>query len=255
MVEATVEQKLKSLYNLQLIDSEIDQIHGIRGELPMEVSDLEDEIAGLETRIQNLKTEMDELKKEIDERKNGIKESNTLIAKYEAQQNNVKNNREFLALSKEVEMQKLEIMASEKKIKDYASQVDDRKTQLEATKANMEERSKDLEHKKGELDSITAETQKEEDQLMAVRDKAASFIDERLRNAYIRIRSNVKNKMGVVSIDRDACAGCFSKIPPQRQLDIRQRKKVIVCENCGRILIDNELAEETRQELQETKVV
>ena len=251
-MEATVEQKLKSLYNLQLIDSKIDKIHNVRGELPMEVNDLEDEIAGLQTRIEKLKAEASELKGSIEDRKLSIKNSSALIVKYETQQTNVKNNREYLALSKEVEMQKLEIMASEKKIKDFQFQIEDRKGQLEATQGQLEERKKDLEHKKGELGNITKETQKEEDYLLERREVAAEFIDERLRTAYFRIRDNVKNRLGVVSIDRDACAGCFSKIPPQRQMDIRQRKKIIVCENCGRIIVDNDLAEEVRAELDET---
>jgi hypothetical protein len=251
-MEATVEQKLKSLFNLQLIDTKIDKIQNIRGELPMEVSDLEDEIAGLNTRIENLKTENDELKKSIDERKQAIKDSNSLITRYEAQQSNVKNNREFLALTKEVEMQKLEIMASEKKIKDFQFQIEDRKAQLESTKARLEERKTDLQHKKSELDNITAETQKEEDALADRRAEAAEIIDERLRNAYNRVRLNVKNRLAVVTIDRDSCAGCFTKIPPQRQLDIRQRKKIIVCENCGRIIVDSDLAEEVRNNLEES---
>jgi predicted nucleic acid-binding Zn-ribbon protein len=251
-MEATVEQKLKSLFNLQLIDTKIDKIQNIRGELPMEVSDLEDEIAGLNTRIENLKTEIDELKKSIDDRKTAIKDSNSLITRYEAQQSNVKNNREFLALTKEVEMQKLEIMASEKKIKDFQFQIEDRKGQLDSTKARLEERKTDLSHKKGELDNITSETQKEEDALAERREEAAQIIDERLRNAYNRVRLNVKNRLAVVTIDRDACAGCFTKIPPQRQLDIRQRKKIIVCENCGRIIVDSDLAEEVRNSLEES---
>jgi predicted nucleic acid-binding Zn-ribbon protein len=250
-MEATVEQKLKSLYNLQLIDSKIDKIRNVRGELPMEVSDLEDEITGLNTRVDKLKAELDELKRSIDDRKAAIKNSQGLITKYEAQQTNVKNNREYLALSKEVEMQKLEIMASEKKIKDFQFQIEEKKEQLEKTKTLTEDRKKDLDHKRDELNNITKETQKEEDALEEKREEAASIIDERLRNAYNRVRLNAKNRLAVVTIDRDACAGCFSKIPPQRQLDIRQRKKIIVCENCGRIIVDNDLAEEVRAQLDE----
>ena len=250
-MEATVEQKLKGLYYLQLIDNKIYRIQNVRGELPMEVSDLEDEMAGLSTRIDNLKKENDGLKASIDENKASIKNSNTLIGKYETQQTNVKNNREYLALTKEVEMQKLEIMASEKKIKDFQGQIEYKKEQLEATKAQMEERKGDLSHKKDELANITKETQKEEDYLTEKRDAASAIIDERLRTAYNRVRLNVKNRLAVVTIDRDACAGCFSKIPPQRQLDIRQRKKIIVCENCGRIIVDNELSDEVRAELEE----
>jgi len=250
-MEATVEQKLKSLFYLQLIDNKIYRIQNVRGELPMEVSDLEDELAGLTTRIDNLKKEAEAVKVGIDENKAAIKTSNGLIKKYEEQQTNVKNNREYLALTKEVEMQKLEIMASEKKIKEFQSQIEFKKEQLETTKKHLEERKADLAHKKDELANITKETQKEEDYLAEKREDASGTIDERLRNAYNKVRLNVKNRLAVVTIDRDACAGCFSKIPPQRQLDIRQRKKIIVCENCGRIIVDNELADEVRVQLEE----
>ena len=250
-MEATIEQKLKSLFYLQLIDNKIYRIQNVRGELPMEVSDLEDDIAGLATRIDNLKKEAEHVKASIDENKAAIKSANVLIGKYETQQTNVKNNREYLALTKEVEMQKLEIMASEKKIKDFQGQIEFKKEQLEGTKKQLEERKSDLQHKKEELSNITKETQKEEDYLAERRDEASGIIDERLRNAYNRVRLSVKNRLAVVTIDRDACAGCFSKIPPQRQLDIRQRKKIIVCENCGRIIVDNELAEEVRVQLDE----
>jgi len=250
-MEATVEQKLKSLFYLQLIDNKIYRIQNVRGELPMEVSDLEDELAGLNTRIDNLKKEAEAVKAGIDENKAAIKTANSLITKYETQQTNVKNNREYLALTKEVEMQKLEIMASEKKIKEFQSQIEFKKEQLESTKKQLEERKSDLDHKKDELANITKETQKEEDYLTEKREEASGIIDERLRNAYNKVRLNVKNRLAVVTIDRDACAGCFSKIPPQRQLDIRQRKKIIVCENCGRIIVDNELADEVKVQLEE----
>lgn len=251
-MEATIEQKLKSLYNLQLIDTKIDSIRNIRGELPMEVSDLEDEVAGLETRMENLKTELADCKATIDRCKKEIKNSQGLIAKYEEQQTNVKNNREYLALTKEVEMQKLEIMSAEKTIKEMTATIEEKKIQAEQTKVYHEERKADRDAKKAELDNITAETQKEEDAVSKVRAKASKIIDERLIKAYHRIRDNVKNRMGVATIERDACAGCYSKIPPQRQLDIRQRKKIIVCENCGRILVDHDLADEMRATLLET---
>ncbi len=250
-MEATVEQKLKSLFYLQLIDNKIYRIQNVRGELPMEVSDLEDELAGLNTRIDNLKKEAEAVKAGIDENKAAIKTANGLITKYETQQTNVKNNREYLALTKEVEMQKLEIMASEKKIKEFQGQIEFKKEQLESTKKQLEERKSDLDHKKDELANITKETQKEEDYLTEKREESSATIDERLRNAYNKVRLNVKNRLAVVTIDRDACAGCFSKIPPQRQLDIRQRKKIIVCENCGRIIVDNELADEVKVQLEE----
>ncbi len=248
-MEATIEQKLRSLYNLQLIDTKIDRIRGVRGELPEEVRDLEDEITGLNTRIEKLSNDANELKRAIDDRKNFIKDSQTAIERYEGQQNNVKNNREFVALSKEVELQKLEIMAAEKKIRDFQFQMEEKKIQLENTKKHVTERESDLEHKRGELDTIVAETQREEDDLMSNRNQASGIIDERLMNAYTRVRDNTKNHLAVVTIDRNACAGCFSMIPPQRQLDIRQRKKIIVCENCVRILVDNEMASEVEAEL------
>ncbi|MDZ4839885.1 MAG: C4-type zinc ribbon domain-containing protein [Bacteroidota bacterium] len=254
-MEATVEQKLENLYNLQIIDTKIDKIQNIRGELPIEVSDLEDEIAGLQTRQEKLKSEIDEFKKGIEEAKQQIKTSQGLITKYDDQQTNVKNNREFLALSKELEMQKLEIMAAEKKIKDLNAQIDERKSGMETTKALLEDRKTELGHKKGELDTITGETIKEENELRNLRDNAATQInDNRLMQAYKRLRDNVKNGLAVVTIDRNACAGCFSKIPPQRQLDLRQRKKIIVCENCGRVLVDNDLAENSNITLEETLI-
>ncbi|MCX6352092.1 MAG: C4-type zinc ribbon domain-containing protein [Bacteroidetes bacterium] len=249
-MEATVELKLRSLYNLQLIDSKIDSIQNVRGELPIEVADLEDEITGLNTRIDNLNADIANLKSDVDSMKKGIKQSNALIAKYEEQQNNVKNNREFLALSKEIDMQKLEIMASEKKIKEAGYHSTEKAAQLETTKTHLEDRKKDLKLKKADLDNIIAETEKEEKGLGKYRDKAMKVIDERLAKAYLRIRDNVKNRLGVAPIERSACAGCFSNIPPQRQLDIRQRKKIIVCENCGRILVDADLATESRAELE-----
>lgn len=251
-MEISIEQKLKNLYNLQLIDSKIDKIQSIRGELPMEVSDLEDEVAGLETRLEKLKQEADDNKKGIEAQNQNIKNAIELQKKYEEQQNHVKNNREYLALSKELEMQKLEAMGSEKKIKDLKANNELNKRTVEETKARLETRKTELGHKKNELDAIINENVREEEELRRLRDEAKGRIqDPRLLAAYERVRnsSNMKNGLGVVTIDRDACAGCFSKIPPQRQLDIRQRKKIIVCENCGRIIVDNDLANETNEDL------
>jgi predicted nucleic acid-binding Zn-ribbon protein len=217
----------------------------------MEVSDLEDEIEGLNTRLEKLNKDLSDIKTQIEDRKNFIKESQTLIKRYEEQQNNVKNNREFLALSKEVDLQKLEIMAAEKKIKEFQNQQVEKKTQVEAAKLQLDERKVDLVHKKEELKNIAGETQKEEDQLLEVREKSAAIVDARLLNAYARIRKSVKNRLAVVTIERNACAGCFSKIPPQRQLDIKQHKKVTICENCGRILIDSNMSDDTRDELEQ----
>lgn len=244
-MEQTVEQKLKALYELQSIHTKIDNIRIVRGELPIEVNDLEDEVAGLETRIQKFKDDIDETEDTITARRNAIKESQTLIKKYKGQLDNVKNNREFDALSKEVEIQELDIKVSEKKIKEYEFEIKSKEQALEKAKTDYEGRVKDLTIKKGELDSITSETQKEEDELLARAAKQEKKIDERLLTAYNRLRNNSKNGLAVVTIDRDSCSGCFNKIPPQRQMDIRQRKKIIVCEHCGRILVDEGFQEQT----------
>ncbi len=238
-MEATVEQKLKALYELQTIHTEIDKIRTVRGELPMEVADLEDDVAGLETRIHKIKEEINALEDDIVNKKNLIKQSNQLIKKYEEQQNNVKNNREFEALAKEIEIQGLEIQVAEKKIKEFGFEITSKTKTLEQALVNLEERRKDLDLKKGELDVITKETEKEEEAFMKKAAKAEKQIEERLLIAYNRLRNNAKNGLAVVTIQRDSCAGCFNKIPPQRQSDIRQRKKVIVCEHCGRILVDD----------------
>ena len=234
----TIEDKLRALYQLQLIDSQIDRIRITRGELPMEVSDLEDEVAGLETRINNYSEEVKSMEEQIKNRKNTIKDAQTLIKKYQTQQNSVKNNREFDSLNKEIEYQQLEIQLCEKRIKEYTAELAAKKQILEASEKTLEERTGDLQNKKNELDSIIAETEKEEAELSAESNKSSDIIEERLLIAYKRIRNNARNGLAVVSITRDACGGCFNKIPPQRQLDIRQRKKVIVCEHCGRILVD-----------------
>lgn len=241
-MEQTVEQKLQALFELQSIHTQIDKIRQIRGELPVEVADLEDEVAGLETRIQKIKAELDDLEDDIVTRKNNIKEANAAIKKYEAQLNEVKNNREYEAISKEIEIQGLDIQVSEKKIKEYGFDITNKTEVYEKAVADLEDRKKDLEQKKSELDVITAETQKEEEELTAKAIKAESSIEERLLTAYHRLRGNAKNGLGMVTIQRDSCSGCFNQIPPQRQLDIRQHKKIIVCEHCGRILVDEAIA-------------
>jgi len=238
-METTIEQKLKALFDLQTIHSKVDQIRTIRGELPMEVSDLEDEIAGLETRIKKSKDDIAELEDSINARKNLMKDAAVLTKKYEAQQMNVKNNREFDALSKEMEIQGLEIQVSEKKIKEFSSEILMKKEALSQTELVLVERKKDLSIKHQELETITAETQKEEDVLNEKAKIAEKDIEDRLLIAYKKLRGNSKNGLAVVSIQRDSCSGCFNKIPPQRQSDIRQRKKIIVCEHCGRILVDD----------------
>jgi predicted nucleic acid-binding Zn-ribbon protein len=242
--EVTVEEKLKALYKLQSIDSQIDKIKIIRGELPLEVQDLEDELAGLETRVSNLNNELQELEHNIADKRNAIKESQSLIAKYEEQQNNVRNNREFDSLNKEIEYQTLDIQLSEKRIKEFTAQIESKKEQITYYQNILEDRNKDLEQKKSELDDIVSETEKDEKKLNAESAKAAEKIENRLIVAYKKIRENASNGLVVVPIERDACGGCFNKIPPQRQMDIRLRKKIIVCEYCGRILIDPELPTE-----------
>ena len=248
-MENSVEIKLKQLYKVQAIDSKIDKIHAIRGELPMEVADLEDEIEGLNTRVEKLKAEIEGLNVDIDAKKQSMKDSDGLIKKYDAQLGDVKNNREYLALTKEIELQNLEKMASEKKIKAFLQQIEDKKALIESSKELAGERKKDLDVKKGELNNITGETQKEEDDLLKMREGLMSDIEARLSKAYDGIRASYPNKLAVVPIERESCGGCFSLIPPQRQLDIANRKKIIVCEHCGRVLVDNDLAEAIKADL------
>jgi predicted nucleic acid-binding Zn-ribbon protein len=248
-MEQTVEQKLEALYELQTIHTKIDKIRQTRGELPMEVADLEDDVAGLETRIQKIKTELDDLEDSIVNRKNMIKESLALVKKYETQQNNVKNNREFDAISKEIEIQGLDVQVSEKKIKELQFEINSKTEVYDKALVDLEDRKKDLEIKKAELENITSETQKEEEVLVAEADNAEVKIEDRLKIAYNRLRGNFKNGLAVVTIERDSCSGCFNQIPPQRQSDIRQRKKIIVCEHCGRILVDETMAEEIKSEV------
>jgi len=242
--DISIEEKLKALFELQKADSEIDKIRILRGELPLEVQDLEDEIAGLETRIANLHDDVAGLDTAVNNKKNEIKSANELIKKYKEQQNNVRNNREFDSLSKEVEYQTLEIELCEKRIREYTAQAKIKSDTVEEAKVRLEERSADLANKKKELDDIVADTQKEEDSLVKRSEELEKMIEPRLIEAYKRIRKNARNGLAVVSVERDACGGCYNKIPPQRQLDIRSRKKVIVCEYCGRILVDNEISAE-----------
>lgn len=238
MQELTVEEKLQNLYELQRIDTEIDKIKTLRGELPLEVQDLEDEIAGLETRIENLKAELGELDKTTSTRKQEIKKAEEAIKKYSEQLDNVRNNREYDALSKEIEFQKLEIELQEKRIREATKAKAEKDALMEESKKRYEDKVSDIEAKKGELNDIINETHKDEESLKTKSEQLAATIDDRLLTAYRRIRSNARNGLAVVTVDRDACGGCFNKIPPQRQLDIRSRKKIIVCEYCGRILID-----------------
>jgi predicted nucleic acid-binding Zn-ribbon protein len=237
----SVEDKLKALYNLQSIDSEIDRIRTIRGELPLEVQDLEDDIVGLETRLQNLTDEVNAFEDAIVERKNMITDALSAIKKYEAQQGKVRNNREFDSLNKEIEFQNLEIQLCEKKMNEFKANIEAKNVLIESAKNNLEERQKDLDAKKAELDSIIAETEKDEAKLAKQSTAAESVIEDRLLNAYKRIRENSINGLAVVKIERSACGGCFNSIPPQRILDISLRKKIIVCEHCGRVLVDTDI--------------
>ncbi len=243
-IEVTVEKKLVALYTLQQIDSKIDKIRIVRGELPLEVQDLEDEIIGLQTRIDNYNNELQRLATSIAGYKIEMKESAELIKKYEEQQNNVRNNREYDSLSKEIEFQSCNIQLAEKKSKECNNKSNDIKLALEETHVRLEERSSDLEIKQSELKSIIAETEKEEDDLMELSKESEQLIEDRLLVAYKRIRKSVRNGLAVVHIERDACGGCFNKIPPQHQLDIRMHKKIIVCEYCGRILIDEDIIDQ-----------
>ncbi|MBP7808736.1 MAG: hypothetical protein KA163_05555 [Bacteroidia bacterium] len=246
-IDASIEGKLRSLYELQLIDSKIDRLRTIRGELPLEVSDLEDIVTGLETRLNNVTTEVEELENQINEKKQAIKDFQANIKKYEAQQGKVRNNREYDAITKEIEFQNLEIQLAEKRTKEAKAGVALKSDLLEKSKTEFEERTKDLKVKKGELDEIIAETEKEEVDLLKESEAAAAKIEDRLLNAYKRIRSNTRNGLAVVTVDRDACGGCYNKIPPQRQLDIRTNKKIIVCEHCGRVLVDGTIIPDEQQ--------
>jgi len=242
IVDMSVEEKLKSLYQLQLMLSEMDKIRILRGELPLEVEDLEDEIEGLKTRITNTETEIGELRSRINELKTRIDLANQQLTKYREQLDNVANNREYDLLNKEIEFQQLDVELCNKRIREAAAQEKTREEYLEKSKEALDNRIQDLEIKKNELDEIIAETKAEEEKLREKSKNLELSIEPRLLQAFKRIRKNSRNGLGIVYVQRDACGGCFAKIPPQRQLDVRMRKKVIVCEYCGRILIDPELA-------------
>ena len=242
--EVTVEEKLRALYDLQLIDSRIDEITGIRGELPLEVEDLEDEVAGLKTRLEKLQNDVATIDESIKGKKIAIDESKELIAKYKKQQDNVRNNREYNSLSKEVEFQELEIELAEKHIKEFKAQIAQKKEVIEQTQTRVKDRSTHLEHKKEELNGIMAETQKEEEALLKKSQDFEKKIEDRLVTAYKRIRNNVKNGLAVVPVERGASGGSYFTIPPQIQAEIASRKKIITDEHSGRILVDLELATE-----------
>ncbi len=239
-----MEQKLHTLYRIQQTDTKIDKIYLLRGELPLEVQDLEDEIAGLQTRVSNAKAEIKEIEKANADHKHAIEESKHLIAKYDAQRDHVKNNREYESISKEIEYQDLEQQVAAKKIRENDALIDEKKVVITEAEDQLAHRQKDLVEKKKELETIVEETAKEEEDLLKEREELASQIDERMMVAYTKVRANAHNKLAVVTVTRDACGGCFNKIPPQRRLDIEESKKIIVCEYCGRILVSSAFAKE-----------
>ena len=248
LTEISVEEKLHALYKLQTIKSEIDKIRTLRGELPLEVQDLEDEIEGLQTRIEKYEQEVKSLETNISSKKNEITGAKELIKKYEEQQNNVRNNREFESLSKEIEYQTLEIELCEKRIREFTAQIADKKSIIDESSTKLSERSGDLDTKKKELDEIVADTKKEEEDFAKEATQVETVIEDRLLTAFKKIRKNARNGLAVVSVERNACGGCFNNIPPQRQLDIKSRKKVIVCEYCGRILADKDILKDKKEE-------
>ncbi len=241
----SVEEKLSSLVKLQKIDSKLDEIKILKGELPMEVSDLEDELQGLNSRRTRIEEEINGITEFIEQKKNAIKDADALVKKYEKQSETVKNSREFEAINKEIEMQQLEGKLAEKHIRDANEELAEKVRQLDAVKKQIATRETTLGHKKGELDKIISETEKEEAHFNELAGSARKATDERLLYSYDRIRNSYRNGLAVVPVVRDACGGCFNSIPPQKQSEIRQRKKVMICENCGRILVDDELNNST----------
>ena len=242
VTEMPVEERLKTLYQLQSTLSQIDEKRTLRGELPQEVNDLEDEIEGLNTRVQRIQDDVNEFQQAVVQKKGEIANAEASVARYKSQLDEVKNNREYDTLSKEIEFQSLEIELCNKKIREAQARIAEKNEELERNKTVIAERMSDLEIKKGELDEIMAETRAEEEKLKEKAQELEAKIEPRLLNSFKRIRKNARNGLGIVYVQRDACGGCFNKIPPQRQLDIKMHKKIIVCEYCGRILIDPELA-------------
>jgi len=247
--ESTVEEKLRALFDLQLIDSRIDEIRNVRGELPLEVEDLEDEVAGMNTRLDKLKADLDVIEDNIKGKKNLIEEAKSLIKKYTTQQDNVRNNREYNSLSKEIEYQELEIQLAEKHIKEFKAQIEQKNEVIDTTKGRLKDRQEHLKHKQGELNEILSETEKEEKALIKESESYEKKIEDRLVSAYKRIRGNVKNGLAVVPVERGASGGSFFTIPPQVQMEIASRKKIITDEHSGRILVDPSLAVEEREKM------
>lgn len=250
-MENTIAKKLESLVKLQSIDSERDELVKVRGALPDEVMDLEDEIAGYQTRADKQNQELAELEESIAGNKTAIKDAEKLIKKYEEQQMNVRNNREYDAITKEMELQQLEIQILEKRIKEAYDRIEQKKVEIDATKETLQERSKDLDSKKGELGVITQESEADEQKLLKDRDKATKNVEDRLLKSYEKVRANMRNGLAVVPVKRGACGGCFNVVPPQKQAEIREKKKIIVCEHCGRILADVE--DEVEEDLTKPK--
>lgn len=237
----TVEDRLKALYQLQMIDSEVDKIRIVRGELPLEIEDLEDLLAGMQTRLDKLNSELDVVNNEILAKKNANLDAEALVKKYEKQLKNIKNNREFSSLTKELEYKTLEIQLNEKQMSELNAKTLHKDEVINEVKAQVADKEEELAVKNKELEAIIKETEKEEKVLLKKSEKAQEVIEERILKSYTRIRSKVANGLAVVSVDRNACGGCFNQIPPQRQLDIQMHKKVIVCEHCGRILVDSNI--------------
>jgi len=239
--EFSVEEKLTALLTLQKIESKMDELKILKGELPMEVADLEDEIQGLHARKNRIEEEINGVTDFIEQRKNAIKEAEALVKKYEKQSNNVKNNREFEAINKEIEMQQLEVKLAEKHIKDATEEIAEKAVGLEKAKKNIAAKEAVLNTKKSELEKIIAANEKEEKHFIKMAAEAREHVDARLLASYDKIRKSYRNGLAVVPVERDACGGCFNAIPPQKQSEIRQHKKIMICENCGRILVDEEL--------------
>jgi hypothetical protein len=254
-MENTVAQKLEALEKLQAIDSQIDEIKKVRGALPEEVQDLEDEIAGYQTRVDKQQEEQKDLESSISANKTAIKDAEKLIKKYEEQQMNVRNNREYDAITKEIELQQLEIQILEKRIKEAYEKIELKKQEIEETKTQLGDKENDLKAKKDELDAIVKESEADEKKIDKDREKAAKNVDERLLKSYDKIRKNMRNGLAVVPVKRGACGGCFNVVPPQKQAEIREKKKIIVCEHCGRVLsdVEDEIVEEVKPKRRTTR--
>lgn len=252
--EITVNEKLLALYKLQVIDSKIDELRRLRGDTPLKVKDIEDEIIGLKTRKENIENEINVLSEQVTEKKNIIKDAKEKLKKYAEQQNKVRNNREFEAISKQIEYEELEIQLSDKRIKEYSSQIKEKEENLAIVDNDISEKEVDYTSAKSELDGIVVETEKDEQYLKDIRIGIEEKIEKRLLKAYLRIRKGVRNGLAVVPIHREACGGCFNKIAPQRQIDVASHKKIIVCEFCGRILVDDEIVTNVEEDIKDMDI-